>query len=457
MAFFVTDSQWLRTRDGRGVLAGSPLTHFTVTDAGVKILDALEQGSELPLGHESLTTRLLAQGAIHPVPSPTADSDLVTVVIPTYCTTEAHVKRLQNLVTSLHGLDIIVVDDASPIEISISGATIVRHDVNAGPGAARNTAMQSVKTSYVVFVDDDVNIDVSDISTLISVCVNGYAAVAAPRIASATSLGALGDYETHHSSLDLGTQPAVVRPTSRVSYVPSAVLACTTSTFRALDGFDESLRVGEDVDFVWRCVEAGNTCRYVPSVVCSHLPRSTWRDFARQRFSYGSSAAALDHRHPRAATPLRTHALLLAPPALFFSGFYLWAIAAVIACYGWFSLSLRSTRLSLKNRSYVVSVGLISTTKLLMLAVSRSWWPLAAVLSVVWSPLSLLFGLSVLLPPLIDVALKRPHHPTRFVLARVLDNFSYGLGVWSGAFRARSSGCLTPTITMRSGRLRSKG
>lgn len=457
MVSFVTDSQWLRTRDGRGVLAGSPLTQFTVTDAGAKILNALEQHVDLPTGHEPLTSRLLAQGAIHPVPSPTTQTDLITVVIPTYCTTDSQHQRIQNLVTSLQGLTIVVVDDASPVELVVHGATVVRHNTNLGPGAARNTGMQSVKTPYVVFVDDDVTITVDRVATLVAVCMDGYAAIAAPRIASAASQSAIGDYEIHHSSLDLGTQPAVVRPTSRVSYVPSAVLAVATSTFHTLNGFDESLRVGEDVDFVWRCVEAGATCRYVPSVVCAHLPRSTWREFLRQRFSYGSSAAALDRRHPRAATPLRTHVLLVLPPALLLSGFYLWAIAALIACYAWFSVSLGSTRLSLKNRSYVVSVGLISTTKLLILAVSRSWWPLAALLSVVWNPITLLFGLSVLLPPLIDVALKRPTYPSRFVLARILDNFSYGLGVWNGAIRTRSFGCLAPTITMRSGRLRSKG
>ena len=45
------DDQWFRSKNGNGVLAGSPLTYFGVTDAGSKILDAIETNSELPQNH----------------------------------------------------------------------------------------------------------------------------------------------------------------------------------------------------------------------------------------------------------------------------------------------------------------------------------------------------------------------------------------------------------------------
>ena len=67
MTSFTRDTQWFRMRDGLGVVAGSPLTQFRVTHTGAAILDALEHDGALTPGHEPLTSRLLAKGAIHPV------------------------------------------------------------------------------------------------------------------------------------------------------------------------------------------------------------------------------------------------------------------------------------------------------------------------------------------------------------------------------------------------------
>lgn len=457
MRQFVIDTQWFRTRSGLGVLAGSPLTQFTVTKAGAGILNSLETGGDLPPGHEPLTSRLLATGAIHPVVGAQASISEVTVVIPTYCTNDENFVRLRNLVASLHGLPIIVVDDASPLEFSLDGVRLIRHDVNAGPGAARNTGVHHVTTPFVVFIDDDVTIDCATVLDLAGLLLTGAIHFVAPRVRSQKENSAIDDYEQFRSSLDLGSIPAVVRPTSRVSYVPSAVLACNVQSLLELNGFDEALRVGEDVDFVWRASEHGKICRYEPSLTCAHQSRETIADFVRQRFSYGSSAAALDQRHRLAVAPLRTHLLLLAPPALFFSGFFLWSIPAFIVSYLWFFFSLQSTRLTFRHRLRVITIGLTSTTRLLLSAVARTWWPIFFLLSFFFNPIALLFAVSVIVPPLADLVTKRPRHPARYVVLHIVDNFSYGLGVWAGAVLARSPRCLLPAITLRSGRLRSKG
>ena len=76
-----------------------------------------------------------------------------------------------------------------------------------------------------------------------------------------------------------------------------------TDLLRVHRGFDESLRYGEDVDLVWRLLEADVVCRYEPSVVVLHSPRASLLDAWKQRVSYGSAAAPLNQRHPGAATP----------------------------------------------------------------------------------------------------------------------------------------------------------
>ena len=69
------------------------------------------------------------------------------------------------------------------------------------------------------------------------------------------SPGGSGRYEAVRSSLDLGPDPALVVPRSRVAYVPSAALVVRRAAVGA--GFDEGLQVAEDVDLVLRLHAAG--------------------------------------------------------------------------------------------------------------------------------------------------------------------------------------------------------
>ena len=457
MTTYVTDSQWFRSQDGLCVLAGSPLTQFSVTKKGAEILDALENKTPLPLGHEPLSRRLLAKGAIHPVCDTHAHLTDVTVVIPAFIDNAADLALLQDLVYALRGIHVVVVDDASPQEIHLAGAIVIRHTINTGPAGARNTGAQHVQTPFVVFVDTDVRITTDSISRMIAHFSLPETHCVAPRVTSKPGAGRINSYEELRSSLDLGTMPAVVQPTSRVSYVPSACLAVRVNTFHALGGFDESLRVGEDVDFVWRLAATDMVCRYDPHITCTHKPRASFGALLRQRFSYGSSAAALDQRHPHCVAPLRSHLLLVLPPLLLFSGFFIAAVITAVFAVVWFLVTLRATQLSVGNRLRIIKMGAQSGATLLMSAIARTWWPVGALASVMYAPTFLLFTISVFAPPLLRVATQRLRYPVSFVAFTIADNFAYGLGVWQGAVRQRSLRCLWPAITLRSGRLRSKG
>ena len=58
----------------------------------------------------------------------------------------------------------------------------------------------------------------------------------------------LARYEGASSTLDMGQRPSIVRPGSRVPYVPGAALVVRKEAAGA--GFAEDMQVGEDVDFV---------------------------------------------------------------------------------------------------------------------------------------------------------------------------------------------------------------
>ena len=445
----IPDDKWFRSKNGNGVLAGSPLTYFGVTDAGSKILDAIETNSMLPENHAQLTDRMLATGAVHPVPNSLAALTDITVVIPAYITSSESHADLKKLVASLAGLTIIIVDDASPHSVNIDGARVLRHDTNKGPGASRNTGIEAVTTTVVACVDTDVMVSTQQVAILAAYIIDTHVGAVAPRITCTNDQTFISEFESHHSPLDLGPIPALVRPMSRVSYLPATVLVCNVQLLRNAGGFDDSIRMGEDVDLVWRLIENGISCRYVPSIECPHSPRSTMRKMLKQRYDYGTSAALLDQRYPRAASPLRANALLLTTATTVLMGYIYFAMILVVPTMVYFMISLRSTSIPMATRTQLAWKGLVSTTRLFARAIMRVWWPLFFVASVVSLRLGVMLTFSAFVPPIVGLLRKKPDYPIRYLVMRILENLAYGAGVWAGAIRARSLRCLLPVITVR--------
>ena len=313
------DSSWRRPGNGSVVIAGSPLRLFRLSTGGAQVAAMMEVG-EAPdtASVHQLFDRFVEAGALHPTHerSPFTAAD-VTVVMPAF---GALPSSLATVLAS--GLRVIVVDDASltPLApppaptsdacvIDLRRATFIRHDTNTGPAGARNTGMAAVTTPLVAFLDSDVDVDVDVgadwLTPLLTHFADERVVLVAPRVEGMPGASALERFEQRHSPLDLGSEPARIAAGTRVSYVPAAALVCRTATVRELGGFDAAMRLGEDVDLVWRMADAGHRCRYEPASVVHHRPRATVPMLLRQRFGYGRSAAALAHRHPGALAPVR--------------------------------------------------------------------------------------------------------------------------------------------------------
>jgi len=81
-------------------------------------------------------------------------------------------------------------------------------------------------------------------------------------------------------------------------------------------------------------------------------------------------------------------------------------------------------------------------------AITRVWFPIAALLAVFFPRLRLPLMAAVVVPPVLDWFEQRgPDDLGRFVALRVADDVSYGTGVWIGAIRERRPGALTPDFT----------
>ena len=437
---FFLDRSYRRPADGPTIIGGSPLRLFRLGPAGERVITAIERGDDAPEGHGSLTDRLVDAGVLHPdVALDPVDPALVTVVIP------ARLATPRCLTTTSWSARVVVVDDASPTPLAVPKAEVIRLDQQAGPGGARNAGLAAVTTPYVAFIDTDVAIDEHDVLRLAAHLLDSRVALVAPRIVADRDAGVLARFEERHSPLDLGDEPARIAATTRVSYVPAAALVCRTEALRSIGGFDAGLRYGEDVDLVWRLAEAGWRCRYEPSVLATHATRSTMAAWLEQRFRYGTSAAALDARHPGALAPLRMSPWSAGAWAAVVAG---WPVVGVLIGAGTSVALARKLRPLPSTESLrLAGTGHVAAGRLVASTVTRTWWPIAVLAALVSRRARWVLAAAITVPAALAWRERRPSlDPVRYTALRVADDGAYGAGVWWGAWRERRPAVLFPAF-----------
>lgn len=451
---YVVDASWRRLRADNIVIAGSPLKVFRITAAGSAIIDALEEGKQLPSGHEPLTSRLEAAGAIHPVFDELADTNDIEVIIPAYISREDQLQHLQLLIDVLQPLRVTVIDDASPLPMHVSGATVVRHTDNQGPAAARNTGAQLTTAKYIAFIDADCVVSSEDLLAAAMHFSTPQVGLVAPRVAAIEDDSIISQYESVASPLDMGDQPATVRPMSRVSYVPSAVLLARSETFHELNGFDAIHRYGEDVDFVWRAIDNGWQCRYEPHIVCLHRNRATWRELVQQRTSYGEAAATLYVAHPSRLAPLHADAATTTSVVSTVIGIPLVAMMSGTLSASLLWRELRRAKVPFYEIARIIFDRWLHTAYMLAQAISRAWWPIIVFCALFSKKARRLIAFTLVFPVLYEQRSKSAHRsPIQRIpiiaTMRILDHVGYSIGVWKGALRHRTIGPLLPRINVR--------
>lgn len=440
MTSYALDATTRRPAGSNVVIGGSPLRLFRLTDAGVAVFDAVAGGHDVPADPvtDRLVDRLVDAGAIHPhaTAGPFTAGD-VTVVVPALVLGES---SLAEIVRSCRGAAaVIAVDDASdPPVTTVPGARVLRLRTNAGPAVARNAGLGAVDTPLVAFVDTDVRLEPGWLEPLLGHFADDRVGLVAPRVASAPGAGPVAAYEQGHSPLDLGPEPGRIAPGTRLSYVPAAALVARTSALRAIDGFDRSLRFGEDVDAVWRLVEAGWRCRYEPAAIVHHRPRGTWRGLVVQRMAYGSSAAPLARRHPGALAPIRISGWSASVWALVLAGRPVPAVALAGGTTA--ALARKLPGVPLADSLRLAGLGHLFAGRLLADAARRAWWPALVAGSVVSRRVRRITALAAV-PALLGGG-----------IPRLVDDLAYGTGLWRGVIAAREPGPLRPRFSSWPGR-----
>ncbi len=447
---------------GTVLMGGSPGRVLRLTPSGARQVAGWWRGAALPgnPGARALARRLLDAGIAHPVADglPAATAAEVTVVIPVR-------DRPAELARCLAGLRdlpaVIVVDDGSRDPAAVAevaaaaGARLLRRPASGGPGAARNAGLAAADTPLVAFLDSDCVPAPGWLDRLLPHFADPAVGAVAPRIVP-DSAGPtwLARYEGASSTLDMGARPGIVRPRSRVPYVPGAALLVRRAAAGA--GFAEDMPVGEDVDFVWRLAASGWRVRYEPAGSMPHQHRVRPRPWLARRREYGTSAAALELRHPGDVRPLYLSAWTASAWLAAAAGRP--GAAAVVTGAGIALLARRLARVTgerwpLARTAWLLAArlaggGTLAAARPAGSAISRAWWPAALPAALALPRLRLPLAALALAPPLLDWLDRRPPlDPARYLAARLLDDVAYGLGVWQGCARHRTIRPLLPLVT----------
>lgn len=435
---------------GALLVGGQPLRVLRLSPAAGDAVQRWRSGDpavEAP--EQALASRLHALGVavVRPRCSRWTPAD-VTVVVPV----RDRPAQLDRCLAALGACArVVVVDDGSRRPLPVARvaarhrADLLVRPVNGGPAAARNTGLAAATTPLVCFVDSDCQVPPGWLADLLPALDALDVAAVGPRVVGAGGRGRRQRFETASGPLDLGDSPGPVDRGTRVGHLPAAVLLCRREAVGA--GFDPSLRVGEDVDLVWRLAEAGWSVRYEPRVEVRHDTREHLGGWLRQRVGYGRSAALLDARHPGRLAPVVISRWSLPALACLAARRPGWALActALSAAALWTRLPTAPGRPSEAAR--LSAQGLGWTVLGVAEAAARPWLPALLPLAVVSAPARRLTAAAVVVRLVRGRGSRAPGlGVAAWASLRVADDLAYACGVWSGAVRSRRAGPLLPRV-----------
>ncbi|MEW1982102.1 mycofactocin biosynthesis glycosyltransferase MftF [Citricoccus sp. NPDC079358] len=449
---------------------------------------------------ERATARLLVDRGlalpVHPPRRPRPDE--VEVIVPVH----GSAVPLARLLPAVHGYRVTVVDDASAVAdardiarvCADHGVRLVVLPENVGPGGARNAGLAASNDSpgapadFVAFLDADTVPTEGWLDVLLPHFDDPAVAVVAPRVrGTVTGAGrgtVLERFESRRGGLDLGSQARRVAPGGQIGYVPTAALLVRRSALPD-PPFEPGLRVGEDVDLIWRLVAAGHTVRYLPAAEVHHGVRSGLAEWSQRHAAYGTSAVPLEDRHPGRLAPVTwgwPGLVMLLGSLVAVGGRGPVRRMGVVVAAGGAAVQLGTSvrrfhrqGLPVSGGAEVALLGLRSEVTAVGNALRREWWPLgAAALVVSVAPASrarqvaravVVLALVPTMPDTLQAARHWVHDrvsrdgtardagaaldPVRHLVLRLVADAAYGTGVLRAAVRSRRWAVLRPRLRQR--------
>ncbi len=446
-----------------------PQRKIKLSERGVEALQQLcGEGIKTGTRDEKLTSfaaHLENQGVLVRRFSPLEEDLLptVSIVIPTFNRGKMLASCIESLLALNYPkekLEIIIVDDASPVPVELNSygplVKVIRQYYNQGPGAARNRALREAAGEIIAFTDDDCLVDRNWLRSLVPCFKHPDVAAVGGRVESAVLITQLEKYEQVQSPLLMGEVQRKVRRGSALSYLATCNLLVRKKSLLMVGGFNPQLRVGEDVDLCWRILAKGELIYYVPDGLVLHYHRSRLVPFVKRRYHYGQSEAKLqkiyrNEKRKLILFPGNGMIMIAALLILLLAGFLpaLWG-AIGLAAVNLFWQSGCKWR-GFKSLNQVTCPQILSAmvrsqgaaVYLYAQHFSRYYSIPAATISIFLIPILLpLFLVLALLPGIVDYKMKRPGVKLgNFIFYNLLENLFYQAGVYSGCL---NESCFRP-------------
>lgn len=182
----------------------------------------------------------------------------------------------------------VAVEAVTSVGFSCSAQVVDAGEVK-GPAHARNVGVKSTAAPYILFCDADDEVAPNWIEHMF----DSFQHFDLIRGGLSTARNV--------DELDAVTEaPIAAMPKpiyAHLGYGPMSNLGVTRVAFERASGIDESLRIGEDVDFCWRAQYSGASFGYAPAAVVHVRWRPAKRDHFKQSYAWGLGDVQLLDRH----------------------------------------------------------------------------------------------------------------------------------------------------------------
>jgi GT2 family glycosyltransferase len=223
----------------------------------------------------------------------------IAVVIPGHncgATLGACLQALVPLLASGQVAKIVFVDDHSSDAtrgVAEGFAVQVLSSPRRGAGAARNVGWRAANTEWVWFVDSDCVAEADALSRLCR---------ASAELGAAVVGGSYANQNHGCIVADLIHEEMVARHRAMgrdVTFAITANLLCRRESLERLAGFDESLRLGQDLDFAYRLVQSGSRLGFDATSRVAHFHETRLWSYLVKQARQGFWRMHLYRRHPQ--------------------------------------------------------------------------------------------------------------------------------------------------------------
>lgn len=190
------------------------------------------------------------------------NNPLVSVIIPTYKRSDYLIRAIESVLNQTYQpIEIIVVDDndgdnqyrldtQNNLEPYIRENKIryIKHEKNKGLPAARNTGCKASFGEYIAFLDDDDEF-LPNKTALQVACFQKSDSIIGLVYGSFIRF----ETETNQESIIYPKHKGNLEKVLGLNHIgPPSMVMCTREAFEIVNGFDESFRSREDIDFYYR-------------------------------------------------------------------------------------------------------------------------------------------------------------------------------------------------------------